>query len=660
MWPTWVNMLAWWQWAVLLAVPPAIISLYFLKLRRRPVEVPSTYLWSRTVEDLHVNSIWQRLRRNLLLLLQLLLVLLLILALLRPAWRGHKLIGHRFVFLIDNSASMKATDVEPSRLDDAKHRASALVDNMASGDVAMIVSFADTARVEQMLTGNRAALRRAIQGIQPTDRPTSLVEALKVAAAQARPGETSGASVDEKETDARPADTPPATAYILSDGKFASVGESSLGNLKPVFLPVGGESPANVAIVAFQTRRQEKQENRLAAFAQIKNFGDKKVHVEVTLRLDGELNNADRASIGPGETQNLAFDVGEVDSGVLELIVRHRDCLAADDRAWVAVNAPRPAEILLVTPGNQPLELALGTRSVDKLAHVSVKPPLFLKTRDYGAAALDGFYDLVIYDRCRPDAMPQANTFFIGNVPLGDRWTLGPRTDAPQIIDVDAAHPIMQWLALDDVLIWEGRSIGAPPGASTLIDGDSGPLLAIAPREAFQDAALGFLLVDLEGGEPVSRTNWPIRASFPMFVFNTVSYLGGAAADVGNQSVRPGQPVVLDVEGPRESVTVTGPDGQATRPSPVRPGQYQFSATDRLGTYTVRSGKTLVSRFAVNLFDRNESDLAPRKTFDAGGEKIAGESGWEAARREIWRPLLLLGLVVLIVEWLLYTRRVST
>ena len=62
--------------------------LYFLKLKRQPLEVPSTYLWSRTIEDLHVNSIWQRLRRNLLLFLQILLILLLMLALLRPGWRA--------------------------------------------------------------------------------------------------------------------------------------------------------------------------------------------------------------------------------------------------------------------------------------------------------------------------------------------------------------------------------------------------------------------------------------------------------------------------------------------------------------------------------------------------------------------------------------------
>jgi len=96
-----IIMLTWWQWGLLGLVPPAIIALYFLKLRRLPLEVPSTYLWSRTIEDLHVNSLWQRLRQSLLLFLQLLLVALIAFTLLRPGWSGTKLQGKRFVFLID-------------------------------------------------------------------------------------------------------------------------------------------------------------------------------------------------------------------------------------------------------------------------------------------------------------------------------------------------------------------------------------------------------------------------------------------------------------------------------------------------------------------------------------------------------------------------------
>ena len=108
------------QWAVLPGVPVGIIALYFLKLRRRPVQVPSTLLWRRSLEDLHVNSLFQRLRRNLLLFLQLLAVLLAMLALAGPRIKGTVGQGERYVLAIDNSASMSATDVAPTRLDEGQ------------------------------------------------------------------------------------------------------------------------------------------------------------------------------------------------------------------------------------------------------------------------------------------------------------------------------------------------------------------------------------------------------------------------------------------------------------------------------------------------------------------------------------------------------------
>src|SRR5438034_9646324 len=143
--PTLTNMLSWWEWSLVGAVPAAIILLYFLKLKRQPVEVPSTYLWLKSIEDLHVNSIWQKLRQSLLLLLQLLLILLAILSLLRPSWSGEKKVGNRSIFVVDNSASMSATDIAPgektTRLDEAKRQVKDLNDQMETGDVAMVISF---------------------------------------------------------------------------------------------------------------------------------------------------------------------------------------------------------------------------------------------------------------------------------------------------------------------------------------------------------------------------------------------------------------------------------------------------------------------------------------------------------------------------------------
>src|SRR5258708_4177295 len=46
-----------WAGLLLLLLPFLILLLYFLKLKRKPLQVPSTFLWRKSIEDLHVNSL---------------------------------------------------------------------------------------------------------------------------------------------------------------------------------------------------------------------------------------------------------------------------------------------------------------------------------------------------------------------------------------------------------------------------------------------------------------------------------------------------------------------------------------------------------------------------------------------------------------------------
>src|SRR3989304_9960742 len=71
-------------WLALLFAP--LVLLYFLKLKRPRVEIPSLALWRQVINDQRVNSPFQKFKRNLLLLLQLLLLLFLVLAAMQPFW----------------------------------------------------------------------------------------------------------------------------------------------------------------------------------------------------------------------------------------------------------------------------------------------------------------------------------------------------------------------------------------------------------------------------------------------------------------------------------------------------------------------------------------------------------------------------------------------
>src|SRR5690349_13174623 len=158
----------WWGALILLLLPLAILILYFLKLKRKPLSVPSTFLWRKSIEDLHVNALFQWLRQNVLLLVQLLAVLMLMYGLLAP--RFHAAAGHgkHYILMLDNSASMSATDVAPTRLDRAKEEALKEIDAAGDDDNGMVIVFNSAAEIRQSYTSNRHLLRQVVRAIEPT------------------------------------------------------------------------------------------------------------------------------------------------------------------------------------------------------------------------------------------------------------------------------------------------------------------------------------------------------------------------------------------------------------------------------------------------------------------------------------------------------------
>ncbi len=659
-----INTLAWWQWGLLGLIPPAIIALYFLKLRRQPLSVPSTYLWSRAIEDLHVNSLWQRLRQSLLLFLQLLLIGILAFTLLRPGWKGTELDGERFIFLIDTSASMGATDTAPSRLDEAKRQAIALIEQMKPENAAMVISFSDVARVEQPFTNSRRLLRQRVELISQTNRPSDLNEALRAASGLANPGQSSN---PEDERDVQVADAMPATLYIFSDGGVGAVPKFKLGNLKPIFEKVGEAAQQNVAIASFSTDVNPEKPGQIQAFARLENYSTAESTVEASLFLNDTLLDAQKITLPPRGEKGLPgasgarFEMNNtIESGVLKLVLDTKDALAADNTAYAVVNLPHPAKVLVVTPGNDALELALGTDEAKKIADVSIAEPKLLETKAYADQAAEGAYDLVIYDQCAPKTMPNCNTLFIGRLPPTDWAAKGPRQGPPLVIDTDQVHPLTQLVQMGNVKIVEATPLTGPQGTLTLLDADIGPIYAIGPRGGYEDAVLGFELITFtpEGKREVN-TDWPIRRSFPVFVMNAVKYLGGVRSSLAAPSIKPGQPAILRTAVPVPKVLVESPRKERYDVVREASNTYVFGRTDELGVYDVRegSGQKVNQQFAVNLFDPCESDLAP-KDITIGVEKIEGQTGKKVSRQELWKWLLLAAIGVLIFEWYIYNRRV--
>ena len=663
-------------WTIIALVPLAIFALYFLKLKRVPLEVPSTYLWRRVIEDLHVNSLWQKLRKSLLLLLQLLLVGLAILALLRPGWQGQSLAGQRFIFLVDISASMNATDTPSgrSRLDEAKERVDALVDQLGSDMSAMIIAFAAEPRVVQEFTDDRRQLREALDRIRPTASQTDLSGALKLVDGFANPGGI--ATEGTEDTEGGKDKSQEVQLYIISDGRFRDVEDFSLGNLRPLFLPVGSFDADNLAITALNARRSEDRPGLQQAFVQVANFSEVDERAVVELYLNDQLVDAAELSVPARDVASTTFALGDRAEG--ELLAQldpprgFRDRLALDNRAYAVLEDRRDGRVLLVAPGNTTLEAALTTRRAQRLAAVEVISPDALKTPEFKRQSQSENFDLIIFDQCAPESMPLANTVFVGRLPPLETWQQSAsanKVNGPQIIDWERSHPLLTLVELAGMQIVDSLVVRPPAGGRVLVDSTSGPLVAIAPRDRYEDVVLGFEIVGRDAdGARTFNTDWPRKHSFPGFWLNVLEYFAGG--ETSSRTFKPEQTLELRVNSTADRLQVQLPDGRLQQVKLDQPGRLVFSETHELGNYQVRDPGQIVKRFAVNLFDREESDIRLQmRQADVNGEKmvdslsigyvdVAAQSPISPVRRELWKALLLGALVVLFLEWYIYNRRV--
>jgi hypothetical protein len=308
-----------WIALILLLVPVAIVLLYFLKLKRKPLSVPSTFLWRKSIEDLHVNALFQWLRQNLLLLLQLLVILVLIYSLMDFRVHGYSKEGKHYILMIDNSASMGATDISPSRLHWAKQEALKEIDASTDNDFGMVIVFNSSAEILQSYTNNRGQLRAAVEKIEQTQRTTRIEEALSLADSLANPNR----SADDASV--RPANVEPGKertyvaaegikdteVHLFSDGRFPDMPDFALGNLiihfhragklerqevTPELLKAAGQTssgkvslgPAivnNVALVAFNASRDDEDPTKLQVFARVLNFRRDPVNTKIELEV---------------------------------------------------------------------------------------------------------------------------------------------------------------------------------------------------------------------------------------------------------------------------------------------------------------------------------------------------------------------------------------
>ncbi len=595
---------------------PVVIAMYLLKLRREEHTVSSTFLWQRMVRDVEANAPWQRLRRNILLLLQLLILFALIFALARPFLFTTGITGRNLILIVDRSASMASTDANGTRLAAAQQEALRLIEQLPDGGRATVIAIGGQMEVPVSASTDRRELRRAIEGLSIRNGGGSdLSQALALAGALA----------------AREADSEVA---IISDGQVTLPDQATLP--VPVqFFPIGTRGD-NVAISAFVLQPSPGGQT---LFAQATNYGTAPVQRRMVIEVDGQLFSAYDLTLDPGQDRSIVADVPNTVKRA-QARLEGTDVLPLDDQAWATSPGTDKATVRIVTDGNRFLETAF-----------SLLPGIQVTTVPTTTTAFTDTAALTVLDGITPDVLPAGNLLFVGPLSSTELFSVTGEVQFPALRPATGNEPLLRNVSVAEINVLRSAQLSKPVWARAVIDSDGGPILLAGEQNGRRIGVLGFAL---------QNSDLPLQVAFPVLMANLVGYLapgqGGEAAQLA-----PGQPLIVPVPPDATSVAITNPAGESTTLTPQN-NQVIFGATEALGVYEIlveRQGADSLSRAAaVNLQNASESRVVPRQQlnlFQAGGRVVA-QAQERTGRSELWRWLAWIALIILIVEWLVYQR----
>lgn len=607
-----------------------VLVAYILKLKRRPVPVHFAPLWERILRDKEATSLFSQLKRVLSLLLQLVLLTLLVFALGDPRSAASVVQGRHVVLLVDASASMQATDGQPTRLDTARQEARKIIRGLSGSDRALVAQLDAVVTPLSTMTDEVADLEAAVDAVRPSAASADFPRALRFA-------------LDTLQGLTNP------EIIVISDGRLGEAsdayGDVALGPTRLSFVKVGSRQ-RNAAISQFSVRRYPLDRSRYEVMIEVSNTSNEPLHLELSLYGDDMLVDLTRFEVKPGERLPRFYPNLSGASRTLEARIRladgKADYLPVDDRAYALLPERRRAKVVCVTKGNTYLEAAL---LLDEYLEVALVDP-----DQYPSTGVQA--DVTIFDNVTPKPAAQAGSLLYIN-PSGEFSPVAIKGDIRDVgFDTwDKKSPLLRWTVIENVNI--ARASKLVPEKEDQIVGASfdGPLMVKGRRNGRPFVVLGFDLRD---------SDLPLRISWPLLLLNTIN--GFVEEDTSYiSSFTTGRVWRIPVPAEAQEALLTSPDG-VTQRIPVLQGRAVYLG-QQTGIYKVKAGTNgteVETAFAANLSDLDESTIGPVDQLSVQGAQSQPVQGFElGVRREIWTYLLLAVVLLTSIEWWTYHRRIT-
>lgn len=603
---------------------PAILIFYLLKRKYEDLEISSTLLWNKMLRDLEANKPWQKLRKNLLLLLQLLLAAFLIIALLRPAIPSENQIANHTIIILDSSSSMLTIEGNETRFEIAKKEIKGLIENLSNEQSITLIEMGQVPKVHITKSSNKNELLNALESIIPREGIGDDYAAFSLARSIA-------------------ANEPNSGIMWFGDGanyELNSKNEQISSDIPFKHVQVGKKSE-NIALSTFVTQQEN---NNTRGLIRVDNFGNKEKDATVSIYdFSGSLLSSTSFVINGNSSYSLELDKIEQSTAYLAKLETIDDGLLEDNQLWSVPYSRGLSQAMLVSEeGNHFLFQALNTGQLIQVE----------KMTDYQANT-NKEADIWIFDGYVPENLPEGNIFLIGPENK-TKWLqyYGEKELKYKSEVIKPSHELLKYVNWDNVHISKIKDIDKPSGMEALIKAEDDPIMLAGNIDNRRVVILAF---------DIHNSDLPLRTAFPILIQNTINWLSPEKSSPIGTS-HPGEKLIIPFTPGSDNKIVTTPSNNKIELNNSE-NIVKFNVPEETGLYKVdeiKNNETETRYFSIGL-NQQESDIKPEsiKIFiTQSNDTETGEDSSLISKGyvEIAEWFILLALIVAFIEWVVYKR----
>ncbi|HSP66203.1 MAG TPA: VWA domain-containing protein [Bryobacteraceae bacterium] len=603
------------------AISAGVVALYLLDRSKRRQIVATLRFWSAADVRTELKH-RRRIQQPWSLLLQLISLALLLTAIAGPQLGIFDATGSDHVILLDTSAWMgsraNTAAGQGVLMDQARASARAYLRSIPRRDRVMLVRADALATPATAFESNRGALESAIQQSQAGASALNLAQALEFAErAQKLQSQRSGEIV------------------FIGAGRVSEE-EAALSALPANLRVVSTNSTLeNVGLRKIGLRRSPSAPDAWDVFVVVKNYGVRPQSVDLGLQFSQSPAGSRRITLRPGAEEQATFSYTAKSGGFLEARLNVRDAFPQDDRAVVELPPQASSRVVVYSDEPQFLRpLFLANAQVDAVFEAPAKFDPAVKA------------DIVVLDRFVPNTAPRAASIYIQPPANGSPVPVRSTRTGLRLDTWHAETTLGAGLRTRDVTL-ESAEVFSPAAADTVVaETTEGPV--VVAREGTRAGEPKQVMIGFHPG----RGSMKYELATPLLIANILRWMvPGAfrrwefqAGTVGTVNVP------VEKTSKPEDIKVLD-EANRGLPFTVEDNNLRFFS-GAPGTVRVQMGDREMV-YSLTLPDVGEAVWrVPASVHKGVPRAVLGD----AAPRDLWPWLAILGGLGLLADWLLYGR----